>query len=131
MATKNITKKEMYNAMINALKEAGITELEVTEKGKFNPVDTLTHEIEMLDKKAAAPKKPSKDSLKDESYRADIIAYLTEVDKAVTIKEIQTGMGGEIATLSNQKMAKLLSPLVDEKAVKRTEVKRIAHFEIA
>lgn len=114
--TKKMTKRDFYNAFLKI------------EEIKRNPdyVAFIEHEIELLEKKNAADKKPTaqqkeNDSIKDAVFNgmADNRMYtITEL-----IKEIP-----ECADLTNQRVSALVRQLVAEDKVERFEEKRKAYF---
>lgn len=117
MATKKITKVEMF----------ALIATEVADKPEM--VEFINHEIELLTKKATS-KKPTKVQVENESFKAEILAYLTEVGKAVTIKEIQSAVE-VLANLSNQKMTHLLSALIAEGKISKEYEKKTPYYSIA
>ena len=116
MAEKKITKKEMFGMLL----EIG----EVAEN-KFL-VDFINHEIELLNKKA--DKSSSKRTDANASLKAELLAELVEIGKAVTISEFMKL--STIATekeLSNQKISSLFSQMKDI-TIHRTVIKGKAYF---
>lgn len=84
----------------------------------------IDHEVELLDKKNAAPKKATQKQVENESYKDVILANLT---KPMTCGEIQKDILGEY-DLKNQRVSAILKQLVDDNSVVRTVVKRVAYF---
>jgi formate dehydrogenase maturation protein FdhE len=117
MATKKITKVEMFALIAQ----------EVADKPEM--VEFINHEIELLTKKATS-KRPTKVQIENESFKAEILAYLTEVGKAVTIKEMQAAVA-TLTELSNQKMTHLLSALVNEQKITKEYEKKTPYYSIA
>ncbi len=116
MATK-MTKKEMFNAIRNIV----IDNQEM--------VDFIDREIELLNRKSSAPKKPTKTQIENEGFKADIIRVLTDADTLLTITEICEACNFP-ETMSNQRVTHLLTALRKEKKVRREYVKRKAYFAI-
>ena len=114
--TKKMTKIEMFTAIREVVSE------------NADMVAFINHEIELISKKAAS-KKPTKVQIENESFKAEILAYLTEVGKAVTIKEMQSAVG-TLAELSNQKMTHLLSALIEEKKISKEYEKKTPYYSI-
>ena len=110
MATKKITKKEMFEALLN---KYDLTESEVA---------FIEHEIELLDKKNGS-RKPTADQLKNEETKVEIL-NLMENGKPYTVTEIQKMVGLE----SNQKTSALIRQLKESGLVIRTEEKGKAYF---
>ena len=115
--TKKMTKIEMFTAIREVVSE------------NADMVAFINHEIELISKKAAS-KKPTKVQIENESFKAEILAYLTEVGKAVTIKEMQSAVD-TLAELSNQKMTHLLSALIEEKKISKEYEKKTPYYSIA
>lgn len=117
MTTKKMTKKEMFVVLRDAV--ASNEEL----------VNFINHEIELLERKASSPKKPTKTQLENEALRAEIMAYLTEVDTMKCIKELEQEIP-KLNGLSNQKISSLLKGLVDTGKLKKEMVKKTPYFFI-
>ena len=84
----------------------------------------IDHEVELLDKKNAAPRKATQKQLDNEMYKDVILANLTE---PMTCSAIQKDILGEY-DLKNQRVAAILKQLVDDNSLVRTVVKRTAYF---
>ena len=111
-----MTKRDYYNAI---MKKYPLTE----DEKKF-----VLHEIELLDKKNSADKKPSKEQIANQTASSALLAWM-EIGKVYTIgdmiKSCPTCEG-----LSNPKVTALLRPLltVNGGTVERTEEKRKVYF---
>lgn len=90
----------------------------------------IDHEIELLNKKSASPKKPTKTQIENEGYKADIVAYLTSADAPKTIKEMQADITS-LAGLTNQRITHMLTDLVKSEVVRKDYVKKVPYFSIA
>lgn len=92
-------------------------------------VAKLTAMVEQLDKKAAAPKKPTAKQLAAVGEAEEVYEALKSVGKAVTVSELMEAVP-ELMTKfkSSQKVASLLRSMLDGKVV-RTEEKRKAYFK--
>lgn len=85
-------------------------------------------QIAQLDKRAAKPRTASKSQLKNEADREILLAWLVEVDKAVTIADIKEGCE-HFANDSTQRVSALLAPLAKEGgAVVRTKEGKNTYF---
>lgn len=111
------TKREMFMA----IKDKVLDNAEM--------VEFLDHQIELLDRKATSPRKPSKVQVENEGFKVAILDGLADADKPVTIKELM-GAVPAIAGLSNQRVTHMLTALRAEGKVKRTYLKRVAYFEL-
>ena len=122
MATTKMTKKDMFNEIINLMngESSAVTNEEIV---KF-----CTHEIELLNKKSSSSSgKPTKTQVENEKYKEYILATLTEVVRAMTISEIMENCEG-IAGLKNQRVSAIVRQLIESGHVVREEIKRKAYF---
>jgi hypothetical protein len=91
----------------------------------------LDKRIEITQKKNASGKgenaKPTKTQLENEGIKATILEVLT--DTPTTIASLMKN-SGELGEYSNQKIAALLTQLLNEHRVVRTEVKGKAHYAL-
>lgn len=119
--TVKVTKKDMFEALLKVEGIVGNKEFE----------DFIKHEIELLDNKKKADRKPTKTQIENEALKDKILDYLAEVDEPVTIKDMQNGIEG-FKELSNQKINRLLIALRAKEVgkVKRTLIKKVAYFEL-
>ena len=92
-------------------------------------VAKLSTMVEQLDKKAAAPKKPTAKQVAAIGEAEEVYEALKGLGKAVTVSELMEACP-ELMTKfgSNQKVASLLRSMLDGKVV-RTEEKRKAYFQ--
>lgn len=125
MTTKKMTKKDMFNEIINLMngKTSAVTNDEI--------INFCNHEVELLNKKSSSGSgKPTKTQLENEKYKEYILATLTEVDRPMTISEIMENCEG-IAGLKNQRVSAIVTQLKNAHKVVRTEEKKKAYFSIA
>lgn len=89
------------------------------------------HETELLNRKSSASSgKPTKTQIENAGFKSNILDYLAEVDRPVTISEIMEGCAS-LAGLKNQRVNALVTQLKTAGSVVRTEVKGRAYFAIA
>ncbi len=117
MATK-MTKKEMF---------AAIREMVIDNQAM---VDFIDNEIELLNRKSSAKRKPTAKQLENEKFKAEIVKALTEGDTLMNTADICEACGFTSDTMSNQRLTHLLTALRKEKKVRREYVKRKAYFTI-
>ena len=119
MANKKITKRDRFNALLNMAEV------------KANPdmVAFIEHELELLDKKNSADKKPTAQQTANEAIKSAIVEAM-EANRLYTVTEIQKSVA-ECADLSNQRVSALLRQLKDDGVIVRTEDKRKAYFSLA
>ena len=119
--TTKPTKKALFTALLTL----------VTETAPEN-AETLTafinNEIALLDKRAAN-KTASKTQIENENIKAKILDALTEIDKPVTISELQA-LTPELAVYTNQKLSALLTQLKANNLVTKTIEKKKSYFSI-
>lgn len=119
MANKKITKRDRFNALLNMAEV------------KANPdmVAFIEHELELLEKKNSAEKKPTAQQTANEAIKSAIVEAM-EANRLYTVTEIQKSVA-ECADLSNQRVSALLRQLKDDGVIVRTEDKRKAYFSLA
>ena len=113
-----MTKKEMFAEIRNIV--ANNEEM----------VAFIDHEIELLERKSNSPKKPTKTQVENDGFKAEIIAYLTEVDTPKTIKELQAEIPS-ISGLTNQRITHMLTDLVKAKTLTKEYVKKTPYYSVA
>lgn len=113
------TKREMYNEILAVTAVAENPEM----------VDFINHQIELLDNRKDAPKKPTEKQVQNEACRADILVFLTDADKPLNITDIQNGVPS-ITGFSNQRISRLLSALVDAEKLTKEYIKGRPYFTI-
>lgn len=113
-----MTKREMFAEIRNAV-------IDNAEMVAF-----IDHEIELLNRKSTSPKKPTKTQVENDTFKAVIVDYLTEVDASKTIKELQTEVA-ELNGLTNQRITHMLTDLVKAGTLTKEYVKKTPYYSIA
>ena len=113
-----MTKREMFVA---------IREVVVDNADMVTFID---NEIKLLDKKRSASRKPTATQIENDSCKADIVAYLIEVDQPKSIRELQSGVPS-IASFTNQRVTHMLSALVKEGKLVKVYVKKTPYYSMA
>ena len=90
----------------------------------------IDHEIELLERKSNSPKKPTKTQVENDGFKAEIVAYLTEVDTPKTIKELQAEIPS-ISGLTNQRITHMLTDLVKAETLTKEYVKKTPYYSVA
>lgn len=116
---KKLTKKEKF-AMLKEI---------VVDMGNDMLVEFIDNEISLLEKKSSKSTQ-TKTQVENENIKDKIVEVLLELDKSVTITELQ-GANEEMATYSNQKLSALLKQLVEENRVIRIPDKKKTYFTVA
>ena len=114
--TKKMTKRDYFTAILS--------KYPLTDAEK----DFIKHELELLEKKNSAEKKPTAQQIANDGIKTAILAGMTP-NRLYTITEIQKEIP-ECAELSNQRVSALIRQMVGNEIV-RTEDKRKAYFSLA
>lgn len=110
-----MTKRENYASIREIVEKLGRTDL----------VEFVDHEVELLNKKNNAPKKPTEKQVENEKLKDIILAEMG--DKPLTITEMQCLIPA-LSELSNQRVSAIVKQLVEDNSLVRTVVKRKAYF---
>lgn len=110
-----MTKRENYASIREIVEKLGRTDL----------VEFVDHEVELLNKKNNAPKKPTEKQLENEKLKDVILAEIGE--KKMTITEM-TDTISALKDLSNQRVSAIVKQLVEDNSLIRTVDKRKAYF---
>ena len=113
-----MTKREMYNEILAVVAD------------NAEMVEFINHEIELLNRKSSAVRKPTKNQLENETFKAEIVDYLKDADAPKTIKELQTEMPS-LAGLTNQRITHMLTDLFKGGTLKKNYVKKTPYYSIA
>ena len=115
-----------------------MTNTKMTKRDHFNSIlsyvadvdhDFVLHELELLDRKNTAERKPTAVQVANEGIKTAILDGMAP-NTLYTVTDIQKGVP-ECGELSNQRVSALLRQLVESGAVVRTEDKRKAYFSLA
>lgn len=85
------------------------------------------HEIELLNKKNSAAKKPTKTQIANESIKDEILAVLNGSDP-MTATDIVAKLDGKYSV---NKVSALLTQLKEDNSITREVIKRKAYFTVA
>ena len=113
-----MTKREMFTEIRNIVAD------------NEEMVAFIDHEIELLERKSNSPKKPTKTQIENDGFKAEIVAYLTEVDAPKTIKELQAKIPS-ISGLTNQRITHMLTDLVKAETLVKEYVKKTPYYSVA
>ena len=117
MANKKMTKKDYFNALLN------IDEV----KANAAMVDFINHEIELLDKKNSAERKPTAQQVANKGIQEAIIEGM-EKGKLYTITDLIKCIP-ECAEMTNQRVSALVRQMLGV-SIERVEEKRKAYFKL-
>lgn len=93
-------------------------------------VEFIDKEIALLDKKASRPHKPTATQVENEACKAEIVAYLTAVDTAKSIKELQAEVDC-LAGMTCQRVTHMLTALVKGGVLVKNYVKKTPFYSVA
>ena len=113
-----MTKREMFAEIRNVVAD------------NAEMVAFIDHEIELLNRKSGSPRKPTKTQVENDGFKAEIVAYLTEVDTPKTIKELQAEIPS-IGGLTNQRITHMLTDLVKAETLTKEYVKKTPYYSVA
>ena len=119
--TTKPTKKALFTALLALVTETAPENAEILTA-------FINNEIALLEKRAAN-KTASKTQVENENIKAKILDALTEIDKPVTISELQA-LTPELAVYTNQKLSALLTQLKANNLVTKTIEKKKSYFSI-
>ena len=122
MTNKKLTKRDYFNALI-AIVNGREVEIE-----KEVLIDFLNHEIELISKKNSSTK-PTKTRQENEILLNEIFEVLKNINKPVTISELQA-LNTEMAKYSNQKLSAMLKKLIDSDKIVKIVDKKKSYFTI-
>lgn len=116
MENKKLTKKEKF-----AMVKEYIQDNEML-------MEFIDNEINLLNKKASSSAK-TQTQKENENIKEKIVVALREINRPVTITELQNE-NTEMGNYSNQKISALLRQLVEEKLVERIPDKKKTYFKL-
>ena len=114
------TKREMFTKLLTIAEVASNAEM----------VEFINKQIELLNKRSSADRKPTKTQIENEGLKTEILTYLMTTDTLVNIKELQ-GNIGSLAELSNQRIARLVNDLVKDNKIVKEYIKKSPYYRMA
>lgn len=126
---RRITKKDYYAAIIKGIEDGSITLTNIDPDITDEMFTTFAaNELDLLSKKTSADRKPTKAQQENEGIKAKILAVMDTTP--ATVSEIMK-RDEVLAALSNQKVSALMTQLVNDNMVVKTEEKRKSYFALA
>ena len=121
MTTRKPTKRDNFNALLAIPAVAENDAL----------VEFINHEIALLDKKNTAERKPTPKQVENAGFKADVLAWM-EPDTLYTAADIVKGVPSVVAAgISTQRVSAMLTQLVNDGSVIKTEDKRKHFYSLA
>lgn len=114
-----MTKREYFAEIRTILENAGTHD--------YDPyLEFIDHEVELLNKKNSAPRKPTAKQIANETYKARILAGMG--DEPMTASAITKAVFADEPDVKVQKVSALLKQLVEDNALIKTVEKRVSYF---
>lgn len=121
VSNRKPTKRDRFNALLN---------IEAV-KNDADLVAFIEHEIELLDKKNAAERKPTPRQLENAEFKRDILAFC-EADTLYSVADLTKSVPSIVAAgLSASRVTAMVTQLVGEGALVKTEDKRKSFYSLA
>lgn len=117
MTNKKPTKKQNYEAIKELL----------TNVNRPDLIDFCDHEIELLDNRNSADRKPTATQIANADYKVLIVTYLADVGIAKTVSELIKEIPA-FTDFSNQKVSALCNALAKDSKIQRIETSRKTFF---
>ena len=115
------TKRDSFNALLAIPAVAENADL----------VAFIEHEIELLDKKNSAERKPTAKQTENAGFKADILAWM-ESDKLYTVADVVKGVPSVVAAgISANRVTAMMTQLVADGSVVKTIEKRKSYYSLA
>ena len=115
------TKRDSFNALLAIPAVAENADL----------VAFIEHEIELLDKKNSAERKPTAKQTENAGFKADILAWL-ESGKLYTVADVVKGVPSVVAAgISANRVTAMMTQLVADGSVVKTIEKRKSYYSLA
>ena len=115
------TKRDRFNALLN---------IEAV-KNDADLVAFIEHEIELLDKKNTAERKPTAKQVENAGFKADIVTYM-EQGVLYTSADLTKSVPALVeAGISANRVTAMLTQLVNDGAVVKTVDKRKSYYSLA
>ena len=121
MTTRKPTKRDNFNALLAIPAVAEDAAL----------VEFINHEIELLDKKNTAERKPTPKQVENAGFKADILAWM-KPDTLYAVSDIVKGVPSIVAAgISSSRVTAMLTQLKNDGVIVRTEDKRKGFYSLA
>ena len=115
------TKRDRFNALLAIPAVAADAEL----------VEFISHEVELLDKKNAAERKPTPKQVENAGFKQNILDWM-EPNVQYLSADIAKGVPALVdAGVSGNRVTAMLTQLVNSGAIIRTEDKRKSYYSLA
>lgn len=124
VATRKPTKRDRFERLYTIVQEGSFPDSE-------DLMAFIEHELELLDKKNAAERKPTAKQIENEGFKSDILAWM-DADTQYSAADVTKGVPSIVAAgLSANRVTAMLTQLVTAGALNRTEDKRKNFYSLA
>ena len=121
VSSRKPTKRDRFNTLLGIPAVAENADL----------VEFINHEIELLDKKNSAERKPTPKQIENDGFKSDILAYM-EPDTLYSSADLTKSVPSIVAAgISGSRVTAMLTQLVNAGAIVRTEEKRKGFYSLA
>ena len=121
MTEKKLTKRDRFNKLLTFEQVKSDADL----------VAFIEHEIELLDKKNSAERKPTPKQIENAQFKNDIVAFM-DADTLYSSADLTKSVPSIVAAgISGSRVTAMLTQLVNEGKVVRTEEKRKGFYSLA
>ena len=115
------TKRDHFNALLTIPAVAENADL----------VAFIEHEVELLDKKNSAERKPTPNQIENAGFKSDILDWM-QVGEQYSVADIAKGVPSIVtADISVNRVTAMMTQLVNDGAVVRTTEKRKSVYSLA
>lgn len=121
--TNKLTKRDYFKMVASVIENSNV-------ENKAELQGFISHELELLEKKAQNRGTDNAKTRENNEIIEKIYNALAEVNRAVTITELQAEIS-ELADYTNQKLSALMKKLVDNNRVVKVVDKKKSYFKIA
>lgn len=124
VATRKPTKRDRFERLYTIVQEGSFPDAE-------DLMAFIDHELELLDKKNAAERKPTAKQIENEGFKSDILAWM-DADTQYSAADVTKGVPSIVAAgLSANRVTAMLTQLVTAGALNRAEDKRKNFYSLA
>ena len=121
-ATRKPTQRDNFNEIREILVDGGYPD---------HLIEFIDGRVAQLDKKNSAERKPTAKQVENANFKADILAWM-EPDTLYLSAEVVKGVPSIVeAGVSAQRVSAMLTQLVNDGAIVRTEEKRKNYYSLA
>ena len=120
-SNRKLTKRDNFNALLAIPAVAENADL----------VAFIEHEVELLDKKNSAERKPTPKQVENAGFKSDILAWMKPDAKYLSADVVKGVPSIVAAGVSVQRVSAMLTQLVNDGAIVRTEDKHKSYYSLA